>query len=97
MGKMGPFKTLFVDGFDPEQIWEEIQLRNEPLADYAEAKIDYLLDHSDEVADDLSAFEAKSKRPKVRIVFAGLGHGRMSLFFSPVIPDRRILCGNYGI
>jgi len=28
---LGPLKELLVEGFDAEQVWEEIQLRNDPL------------------------------------------------------------------
>lgn len=28
---LGPLKELLVEGFDAEQVWEEIQLRNNPL------------------------------------------------------------------
>lgn len=66
MGRMGPFKTLIVDGFDPEQIWEEIQLRNEPLGDYAEARIELMMENTDKVQDDLMNLAGKTKRQKVR-------------------------------
>jgi hypothetical protein len=65
-GHYGPFKTLIVDGFDPDQIWEEILLRSEPLSDYADAKLELLLDRADDIESDLTAFAGKTKRQKVR-------------------------------
>ena len=35
----GPLSELFVDGFDNEQVWEEIQLTNEPFFEFLKQRV----------------------------------------------------------
>eukprot|EP00741_Cyanophora_paradoxa_P012260 tig00020604_g11847.t1 len=46
----GPLPELLVDGFDVEQIWEEIQLQNAPVLQYAEKRVGGLLKSIDEIS-----------------------------------------------
>lgn len=41
--KMSALNELFIDGFDEEQIWQMIQLQNEPLIKYLDKQVDSLL------------------------------------------------------
>lgn len=38
-GEFGPLSELFVDGFDDDQVWEEIQLTNEPFFDFLKQRV----------------------------------------------------------
>jgi len=49
----GPLKSLIVDGFDCEQIWEELNMQNEPLLDFIEANLDTLTENNDDLELDL--------------------------------------------
>ena len=56
MGPLGPFDTLLVDGFDVEQIWEEIRTFNEALfkmADQFKAELSLDAEISDDAEDQL--------------------------------------------
>jgi len=62
--KMG-LAALIVDGFDADQIWEEIQLRNEPLFRYVEKEVDVLINQDFDIVDnirDLEDFEHVDKK-----------------------------------
>jgi hypothetical protein len=53
-----------VDGFDEEQIWEQIQLQNEPLHDYSEVAVEKLVENGKDI--DLEALIAPhAKQQKV--------------------------------
>lgn len=58
----GPLKSLIVNGFDCEQIWEELNMQNEPLLDFIEANMDALRDNGDDLELDLG-----NLLPEVRI------------------------------
>jgi U3 small nucleolar ribonucleoprotein component len=49
----GPLKSLIVDGFDCEQIWEELNMQNDPLLDFIEANLDALRENDDDLELDL--------------------------------------------
>ena len=56
VGPLGPFDTLLVDGFDLEQIWEEIRTFNEALfkiADQFKAELSHDAEISDDMEDQL--------------------------------------------
>ena len=60
----GPLKSLIVDGFDCEQIWEELNMQNEPLLDFIEANMEALKENDDDLDLDLGKL-----LPEVRINF----------------------------
>ncbi|KAI8979109.1 U3 small nucleolar ribonucleoprotein complex, subunit Mpp10 [Mycotypha africana] len=37
--QLSPFTELFVEGFDTDQVWEELVTQNEPFLDYASSKL----------------------------------------------------------
>ncbi len=53
---LGPLDSLLVEGFDSEQIWEEIDMQTTPMLAYVEEKLGELLeddeDNDDEMEDD---------------------------------------------
>lgn len=38
-GAFGPLSELYVDGFDDEQVWEEIQLTNKPFFEFLNQRV----------------------------------------------------------
>ena len=38
-GEFGPLSELFVDGFDDDQVWEEIQLTNAPFFEFLKQRV----------------------------------------------------------
>jgi len=61
--RSGPLQQLFVTGFDAEQIWEELQLQNEPITTYLQKQVDSLLDKQTDI--DFGIDVPSSKRQKV--------------------------------
>ncbi|KAJ3375166.1 u3 small nucleolar ribonucleoprotein MPP10 [Allomyces arbusculus] len=54
-GLLGPLDELMTEDFEAEQIWEQIQLLNDGLRNFVEAKVDTLQDVREEDLDDLGA------------------------------------------
>ncbi|KNE56429.1 hypothetical protein AMAG_02238 [Allomyces macrogynus ATCC 38327] len=52
-GLLGPLDELMTEDFEAEQIWEQIQLLNDGLRNFVEAKVDTLQDVREEDLDDL--------------------------------------------
>lgn len=44
-----PIGELYLEGFDTEQLWEEVSLQNGPALDFAERKLARFVKHSDKV------------------------------------------------
>ena len=44
-GTFGPLKSLLLDGFQSDQIWEEIQLQNKPACLFLNKEIERLVGH----------------------------------------------------
>ncbi|KAK9728594.1 U3 snoRNP protein [Basidiobolus ranarum] len=49
---LGPIPELLTEGFDYEQIWEEIQLQNQPLLEYVDAQLEDLSTMQDQAISD---------------------------------------------
>ncbi|KAJ3148712.1 u3 small nucleolar ribonucleoprotein MPP10 [Geranomyces variabilis] len=50
--EFSPLETLLVDGFDAEQVWEQLQLQNEPMLGYLAEKVEHVLDEGDDDRED---------------------------------------------
>eukprot|EP00743_Colponemidia_sp_Colp-15_P005921 GILK01006366.1.p1 GENE.GILK01006366.1~~GILK01006366.1.p1 ORF type:complete len:1345 (-),score=228.97 GILK01006366.1:167-4201(-) len=65
---MGPLSQLLVHGFDDEQIWEELQLQNEPMLKYLDRQVKKLLKKPEKVQlfekDPEEMMEAAKKRKR---------------------------------
>jgi U3 small nucleolar RNA-associated protein MPP10 len=48
---LGPLTELYLDGFDLEQVWQQIELRNAPLMRHVESKTDEFMDEAIALAD----------------------------------------------
>ncbi|KAI8918233.1 U3 small nucleolar ribonucleoprotein complex, subunit Mpp10 [Powellomyces hirtus] len=46
--EFSPLEALLVDGFDAEQVWEQLQLQNQPMVGYLAEKVDHVLDDDKE-------------------------------------------------
>lgn len=49
IGRVGDLTELLVDGFDSEQVWQELDLQNQPLYSHLSDLVDDLLEDVDEV------------------------------------------------
>ncbi|ORX88418.1 Mpp10 protein [Basidiobolus meristosporus CBS 931.73] len=49
---LGPIPELLTEGFDYEQIWEEIQLQNQPLLEYVDTQLEELQTEQDQAISD---------------------------------------------
>jgi hypothetical protein len=43
------FRSLFVDGLSLDQLWEELQLQNEPALRFLEGRVSSLVYHQDDI------------------------------------------------
>ncbi|KAJ3018481.1 u3 small nucleolar ribonucleoprotein MPP10 [Thoreauomyces humboldtii] len=50
-GDFSPLQTLLVDGFDPEQVWEQLQLQNAPMIAYLAKKVQDVVEAPDSSED----------------------------------------------
>ncbi|KAI9208522.1 U3 small nucleolar ribonucleoprotein complex, subunit Mpp10 [Polychytrium aggregatum] len=50
--KMSPLDELMIDGFDSEQVWEQIQLQNVPMTAYLSEKVQTIIENGDVAIDD---------------------------------------------
>ncbi|KAJ3157453.1 u3 small nucleolar ribonucleoprotein MPP10 [Geranomyces michiganensis] len=50
--EFSPLETLLVDGFDAEQVWEQLQLQNEPMLGYFAAKVEQVVDTGNDDDED---------------------------------------------
>ena len=60
--RLGPLLELFVDRFDSEQIWQQIELHNKPLFSLLQRKLDHLLLELATSGDDPSWFRAEREK-----------------------------------
>ena len=49
IGRVGDLTELLIDGFDSEQVWQELDLQNQPLYSHLSDLVEVLLEDADEV------------------------------------------------